>query len=138
MRELVANRVTAAGHDPTARLFTGPARQDHHRGARRRDPLRQGGDHAADTGVPVHVLPKIAGHGSLSQCSTTEVTVTNFDEQLIDESNVRELDGSADGLVRRNRVRFKGALGEDPASAHSGQRRVRLRRLALRAGPFVW
>jgi integrase len=85
VRELVANRVAAAGHDPTARLFTGP------RGGRittavlrdathwdevvtalgyehlRRHDLRHTGlTWMADAGVPVHVLRKIAGHGSLT------------------------------------------------------------------------
>jgi integrase len=85
VRELVANRVTAAGPDPTARLFTGP------RGGRittavlrdathwdevvtalgyehlRRHDLRHTGlTWMADAGVPVHVLRKIAGHGSLT------------------------------------------------------------------------
>lgn len=85
VRELVDNRVTAAGPDPTARLFTGP------RGGRittavlrdathwdevvtalgyehlRRHDLRHTGlTWMADAGVPVHVLRKIAGHGSLT------------------------------------------------------------------------
>ena len=34
------------------------------------------------------------------------VTVTNLDEQLIGKCSVREPKGSADGLIRRNRVRF--------------------------------
>jgi integrase len=85
IRELVAARLDAVGHDPTARLFTGP------RGGRittailrdathwnevvlrlgyehlRRHDLRHTGlTWMADAGVPVHVLQKIAGHGSLS------------------------------------------------------------------------
>ncbi|MDQ3761722.1 MAG: site-specific integrase [Actinomycetota bacterium] len=85
VRELVANRVAAAGPDLTARLFTGP------RGGRittavlrdathwdevvtalgyehlRRHDLRHTGlTWMADAGVPVHVLRKIAGHGSLT------------------------------------------------------------------------
>ena len=85
VRELVTNRVTAAGPDPTARQFTGP------RGGRittavlrdathwdevvtplgyehlRRHDLRHTGlTWMADAGVPVHVLRKIAGHGSLT------------------------------------------------------------------------
>lgn len=85
VRELVADRVAAAGPDLTARLFTGP------RGGRittgvlrdathwddvvtalgyehlRRHDLRHTGlTWMADAGVPVHVLRKIAGHGSLT------------------------------------------------------------------------
>lgn len=77
--------MTAAGPDPTARLFTGP------RGGRitnavlrdathwdevvtalgyehlRRHDLRHTGlTWMADAGVPVHVLRKIAGHGALT------------------------------------------------------------------------
>jgi integrase len=84
VRELVTNRITTADHDPDARLFTGP------RGGRittavlrdathwdevvtalgyehlRRHDLRHTGlTWMADAGVPVHVLRKIAGHGSL-------------------------------------------------------------------------
>lgn len=84
VRELVINRIAAAGRDPEARLFTGP------RGGRittavlrdathwdevvtalgyehlRRHDLRHTGlTWMADAGVPVHVLRKIAGHGSL-------------------------------------------------------------------------
>ncbi|MET7906297.1 site-specific integrase [Streptomyces sp. NPDC005355] len=85
IRELVAARLDAVGHDPTARLFTGP------RGGRittailrdathwnevvlrlgyehlRRHDLRHTGlTWMADAGVPVHVLQRIAGHGSLA------------------------------------------------------------------------
>jgi integrase len=85
VRELVSNRVAAAASNPTARLFTGP------RGGRittavlrdathwdevvtalgyehlRRHDLRHTGlTWMADAGVPVHVLRKIAGHGSLT------------------------------------------------------------------------
>ncbi|MFG2116674.1 tyrosine-type recombinase/integrase [Streptomyces sp. NPDC048718] len=85
IRPLVAQRVLAAGPDPDARLFTGP------RGGRistavlrdathwddvvnklgyehlRRHDLRHTGlTWFADVGVPVHVLRKIAGHGSLT------------------------------------------------------------------------
>ncbi len=35
--------------------------------------------------------------GRYHNAALPKVTATNFDEQLIDESNVRELDGSADG-----------------------------------------
>ncbi|MCM1948046.1 site-specific integrase [Streptomyces sp. G2] len=85
IRPLVAQRVLAAGPDPGARLFTGP------RGGRistavlrdathwddvvtrlgyehlRRHDLRHTGlTWFADAGVQVHVLRKIAGHGSLT------------------------------------------------------------------------
>ncbi|MDQ1034862.1 integrase [Streptomyces sp. V3I8] len=84
IRPLVAQRILSAGPDPDARLFTGP------RGGRistavlrdathwddvvtklgyehlRRHDLRHTGlTWLADAGVPVHVLRKIAGHGSL-------------------------------------------------------------------------
>ncbi|MFE6101927.1 tyrosine-type recombinase/integrase [Streptomyces laurentii] len=85
IRPLVAQRVLAAGPDPDARMFTGP------RGGRistavlrdathwddvvlklgcehlRRHDLRHTGlTWFADAGVQVHVLRKIAGHGSLT------------------------------------------------------------------------
>ncbi|GII65650.1 integrase [Sphaerisporangium krabiense] len=85
IRDLVARRLDALGSDPAGRLFTGP------RGGRittavlrdathwdevvtklgfehlRRHDLRHTGlTWMADAGVPVHVLRKIAGHGSLS------------------------------------------------------------------------
>ncbi|MFI5606853.1 tyrosine-type recombinase/integrase [Amycolatopsis sp. NPDC051903] len=85
IRPLVASRLDAVGSNPMARLFTGP------RGGRittailrdathwddvvtslgfehlRRHDLRHTGlTWMADAGVPVHVLRKIAGHGSLS------------------------------------------------------------------------
>jgi integrase len=85
VRDLVARRLDAANPDPDARLFTGP------RGGRittavlrdathwdkvvtklgyehlRRHDLRHTGlTWMADAGVPVHVLRKIAGHGSLT------------------------------------------------------------------------
>ncbi|WP_345564512.1 site-specific integrase [Nonomuraea rosea] len=85
VRELVARRVAAAGGEAKARLFTGP------RGGRistavlrdathwdevvtelgyehfRRHDLRHTGlTWMADAGVPLHVLRKIAGHGSLT------------------------------------------------------------------------
>jgi len=84
VRPLVARRLNAIGHNTSARLFTGP------RGGRistavlrdathwdetvtglgyehlRRHDLRHTGlTWMADAGVPVHVLRKIAGHGSL-------------------------------------------------------------------------
>ncbi|SEP51263.1 tyrosine-type recombinase/integrase [Amycolatopsis saalfeldensis] len=85
IRPLVASRLEAVGPEPMARLFTGP------RGGRistavlrdathwdevvtklgfehlRRHDLRHTGlTWMADAGVPVHVLRKIVGHGSLS------------------------------------------------------------------------
>ncbi|MFI0454136.1 tyrosine-type recombinase/integrase [Actinomadura sp. 6N118] len=85
IRDLVGRRLDAVGKDPMGRLFTGP------RGGRittavlrdathwdevvqrlgyeylRRHDLRHTGlTWMADAGVPVHVLRKIAGHGSLS------------------------------------------------------------------------
>lgn len=85
VRDMVRARLDKAGPDPNARLFTGP------RGGRittavirdathwddvvaqlgfehlRRHDLRHTGlTWMADAGVPVHVLRKIAGHGSLS------------------------------------------------------------------------
>ncbi|GAA3623778.1 site-specific integrase [Nonomuraea rosea] len=89
VRELVLRRMEATGEEPAARLFTGP------RGGRittavlrdathwdevvaalgyehlRRHDLRHTGlTWMADAGVPIHVLRKIAGHGSLTttQC----------------------------------------------------------------------
>ncbi|MFI7461354.1 tyrosine-type recombinase/integrase [Nonomuraea sp. NPDC049646] len=85
VRDLVLTRLQVTGNDPMARLFTGP------RGGRittavlrdathwdevvaalgyehlRRHDLRHTGlTWMADAGVPVHVLRKIAGHGSLT------------------------------------------------------------------------
>ncbi|WP_067476434.1 tyrosine-type recombinase/integrase [Actinomadura hibisca] len=85
IRELVGRRLDVVGDDPMARLFTGP------RGGRistavlrdathwdevvtglgyehlRRHDLRHTGlTWMADAGVPVHVLRRIAGHGSLN------------------------------------------------------------------------
>ncbi|WP_431038358.1 tyrosine-type recombinase/integrase [Streptomyces sp. P6-2-1] len=85
IRPLVAQRILAAGPDPDARLFTGP------RGGRistavlrdathwdevvtklgyehlRRHDLRHTGlTWFADAGTPVHILRRIAGHGSLN------------------------------------------------------------------------
>jgi integrase len=85
VRELVLRRMEATGEEPAARLFTGP------RGGRittavlrdathwdevvaalgyehlRRHDLRHTGlTWMADAGVPIHVLRKIAGHGSLT------------------------------------------------------------------------
>jgi integrase len=83
VRELVAGRIAAAGPDPAARLFTGPRsgrittavlRDATHwdevvtalgyEHLRRHD-LRHTGL-TSNAGVPVHVLRKIAGHGSLT------------------------------------------------------------------------
>jgi integrase len=99
VRDLVAQRLHVAGPDPHARLFTGP------RGGRittavlrdathwdevvtklgyehlRRHDLRHTGlTWLADAGVPVHVLRKIAGHGSL----TTTQRYLHPDAQSID------------------------------------------------------
>ncbi|MEU6711036.1 site-specific integrase [Nonomuraea sp. NPDC046802] len=85
LRDLVLDRINAVDRDPAARLFAGP------RGGRistavlrdathwdkvvaslgyeqlRRHDLRHTGlTWMADAGVPLHVLRKIAGHGSLS------------------------------------------------------------------------
>ncbi|GAA2582147.1 site-specific integrase [Actinomadura fulvescens] len=85
IRELVGRRLDAVGDDPMGRLFTGP------RGGRITTAVLRDATHwdevvqrlgyeylrwhdlrhtgltwMADAGVPVHVLRKIAGHGSLS------------------------------------------------------------------------
>jgi site-specific recombinase XerC len=85
IRDLVERRIELAGHDPDARLFTGP------KGGRittatlrdatswdgvvtelgyeqlKRHGLRHTGlTWLADAGVPVHILRKIAGHGTLT------------------------------------------------------------------------
>lgn len=85
MRDLVERRIELSGHDPDARLFTGP------KGGRittatlrdatswdgvvtelgyeqlKRHGLRHTGlTWLADAGVPVHILRKIAGHGTLT------------------------------------------------------------------------
>jgi integrase len=84
IRELVRRRVEAGG-DPDARLFTGPrggristavlrdathwdevVSKLGHDHLRRHDLRHTGLTWMADAGVPVHVLRKIAGHGSLS------------------------------------------------------------------------
>lgn len=82
---MVARRLDAVGRDPMARLFTGP------RGGRITTAVLRGATHwdevvvrlgyehlrrhdlrhtgltwMADAGVPLHVLRKIAGHGSLT------------------------------------------------------------------------
>jgi integrase len=101
VRELVARRLEIAGTDPVARVFTGP------RGGRittavlrdathwddavtrlgyehlRRHDLRHTGlTWMADAGVQVHVLRKIAGHGSL----TTTQRYLHPDAQSITEA----------------------------------------------------
>ncbi|MEV0143939.1 MULTISPECIES: site-specific integrase [unclassified Nonomuraea] len=103
IRELVLRRLEAAGNDPSARLFTGP------RGGRittavlrdathwdevvaklgyehlRRHDLRHTGlTWMADAGVPVHVLRKIAGHGSLT---TTQRYLHPDSDSLVAASN---------------------------------------------------
>lgn len=85
IRSLVAQRILSAGPDPDARLFMGP-RSGHISTAVLRDAThwddvvtklgyehlrRHGLRHTAltwfaDAGVPVHVLRRIAGHGSLT------------------------------------------------------------------------
>ncbi|MGW5704171.1 tyrosine-type recombinase/integrase [Amycolatopsis japonica] len=85
IRPLVAERLDVVGSDPMARLFTGPrggrvttailrdaTHWDQVVGAlgfehlRRHDLRHTGLAWRADVGVPVHVLRKIAGHGSLT------------------------------------------------------------------------
>jgi integrase len=85
IRELVQRRIELADNDPDRRLFKGPRGgrittavlrdatawdevvaklgYDH---LRRHDLRHTGLTWMADAGVPVHHLPKIAGHGSLS------------------------------------------------------------------------
>jgi integrase len=81
---LVERRLDAVGHDPAARVFTGPrggristavlrdathwdevVTQLGYEHLRRHDLRHTGLTWMADAGVPVHVLRKIAGHGSL-------------------------------------------------------------------------
>jgi integrase len=85
VRALVAARLDAVGPDPAARLFTGPhggrittavlrdathwdevVTQLGYEHLRRHDLRHTGLTWLADAGVPVHVLRKIAGHGSLT------------------------------------------------------------------------
>ncbi|MFD1829777.1 tyrosine-type recombinase/integrase [Streptomyces desertarenae] len=85
VRPLVAQRLLAMGPDPDARLFTGPrggrittavlrdaTRWDEvvarlgYEHLRRHDLRHTGLTWMADAGVPLHVLRKIAGHGSLA------------------------------------------------------------------------
>ena len=84
VRLLIEKRLDAVGHDPTARIFTGPrggrittavlrdathwdevVTQLGYEHLRRHDLRHTGLTWMADAGVPVHVLRKIAGHGSL-------------------------------------------------------------------------
>lgn len=84
VRPLVVKRLEAVGHDPAARIFTGPrggrittavlrdathwdevVTQLGYEHLRRHDLRHTGLTWMADAGVPVHVLRKIAGHGSL-------------------------------------------------------------------------
>ncbi|WP_156757423.1 tyrosine-type recombinase/integrase [Actinokineospora pegani] len=101
IRELIQQRIANVDRDPEARLFTGP------RGGRittavfrdathwdevvarfgfdhlRRHDLRHTGlTWMADAGVPVHVLQKIAGHGSI----TTTQRYLHPDRQSIDDA----------------------------------------------------
>jgi len=84
VRPLIERRLDAVGHDPAARIFTGPrggrittavlrdathwdevVTQLGYEHLRRHDLRHTGFTWMADAGVPVHVLRKIAGHGSL-------------------------------------------------------------------------
>jgi integrase len=84
VRPLIEKRLNAVGHDPAARVFTGPrggrittavlrdathwdevVTQLGYEHLRRHDLRHTGLTWMADAGVPVHVLRKIAGHGSL-------------------------------------------------------------------------
>ena len=84
VRPLVEKRLEAVGHNPAARIFTGPrggrittavlrdathwdevVTQLGYEHLRRHDLRHTGLTWMADAGVPVHVLRKIAGHGSL-------------------------------------------------------------------------
>jgi integrase len=84
IRPLIQRRLEAAGQDPAARVFTGPrggrittavlrdathwdevVAQLGYEHLRRHDLRHTGLTWMADAGVPVHVLRKIAGHGSL-------------------------------------------------------------------------
>jgi len=100
-RELVTRRLDSISSDPGARLFTGPRGgrittavlrdathwdqvvtklgYDH---LRRHDLRHTGLTWMADAGVPVHVLRKIAGHGSL----TTTQRYLHPDEQSITDA----------------------------------------------------
>ncbi|WP_345580653.1 site-specific integrase [Nonomuraea rosea] len=85
VRELVLRRMETTGEEPAARLFTGPrggrittavlrdaTHWDEvvanlgHEHLRRHDLRHTGLTRMADAGVPIHVLRKIAGHGSLT------------------------------------------------------------------------
>lgn len=98
VRPLVAARLEAVGRNPDARLFTGPRggrvntkvlrRAAHwdevverlgYPHLRRHDLRHTGLTWMADAGVPVHVLQKIAGHGSI----TTTQRYLHPDDQAI-------------------------------------------------------
>jgi site-specific recombinase XerC len=100
-RELVARRLDVISADPDARLFTGPRggristavlREATHwddvvtglgyEHLRRHDLRHTGLTWMVDAGVPVHVLRKIAGHGSL----TTTQRYLHPDERSITEA----------------------------------------------------
>ena len=85
IREMVARRLDAIGDNPDGRLFTGPrggrittavlrdathwdevVQKLGYEHLRRHDLRHTGLTWMADAGVPVHVLQKIAGHGSLT------------------------------------------------------------------------
>jgi integrase len=84
VRPLIEKRLDGVSHEPTARIFTGPrggrittavlrdathwdevVTQLGYEHLRRHDLRHTGLTWMADAGVPVHVLRKIAGHGSL-------------------------------------------------------------------------
>jgi integrase len=84
VRPLIEKHLNAVGHDPAGRIFTGPrggristavlrdathwdevVTQIGYEHLRRHDLRHTGLTWMADAGVPVHVLRKIAGHGSL-------------------------------------------------------------------------
>ncbi|GGV37176.1 integrase [Kitasatospora herbaricolor] len=132
IRALVEQRLDAVGHDPMARLFTGP------RGGRittavlrdathwdevvlrlgyeylRRHDLRHTGlTWMADAGVPLHVLRKIAGHGSL----TTTQRYLHPDLQSI------ELAGQA---LSAHLAAGRETVGPQLVPTEPGARRLRL------------
>lgn len=101
VRELVTERLAAAGPNPDARLFTGPrggrittavlrdathwddvVTKLGHEHLRRHDLRHTGLTWMADAGVPIHVLRKIAGHGSL----TTTQRYLHPDAQSVDDA----------------------------------------------------
>jgi integrase len=85
IRDLVERRIELADHDPDARLFTGPkggrittptlrdatswddvVTELGYEQLKRHDLRHTGLTWLADAGVPVHILRKIAGHGTLT------------------------------------------------------------------------